>query len=81
MSLKNVITINPQKNRMGQRRRLFGHVEFGAERPGERHTAERCDEESQKTEPLSIIPAKAEIHGIYPRGGQNDSLQVYSLSQ
>ena len=63
---KNVITINPRENRKGQRETLIGHVGYGAERQGERYTAERCNEENLPP----VIPAKAGIQGIYPKGGQ-----------
>jgi hypothetical protein len=33
------------ESRKGQRGRLIGYVEYGAERQGERYTAERCNED------------------------------------
>jgi hypothetical protein len=47
---------------------LIGYVEYGAERQEERYTVERCDEGRSS----AFIPAKAGIHGIYPRIGQKE---------
>jgi hypothetical protein len=53
---------------------LIGHIGYGAERQGERYTAERCNEEKCKLYgfKLPVIPAKGGIQGIYPKGGQKE---------